>query len=172
MQTKKCKICGEIKPLELFTKRKTNLDGRDCNCKQCHNNKHRQSYISNPSKYKTNRDRWQSENPKKVWCSSTICGHKKKFVVTVTTSELYELVKNKTTCDICGCKLDWSRGVKKHIRLNSPTLDRINNEQILTQQNIQILCSQCNVMKGNRPMNEFIAYCNMVGEKYGKTQSI
>lgn len=150
-----CNYCGQLKPLLSFKKHGNYYLNK---CKSCYN-----LYMRNNRK----------ENPIKLWCSSTINKHRSNgYIVNIRPLELYDFVKDIKTCEICGCDLKWE-GEKQGRQLkDSPTLDRVDNEQILTLNNIQILCAQCNVMKGNRPMNEFIAYCNMVGEKYGKTQSI
>ena len=45
---------------------------------------------------------------------------------------------------------------------NSPTLDRINNENVITNENIWIICSRCNATKLDRTLSEFIDYCQYI----------
>ena len=56
--------------------------------------------------------------------------------------------------------------------LSTPTLDRINNNGVLTLKNTQIICMQCNTTKGSRTMKEFISYCAMVANKLGVKQYV
>jgi 5-methylcytosine-specific restriction endonuclease McrA len=58
-------------------------------------------------------------------------------------------------CGICGCTLNWKAG-KKIPLPEGPTLDRINNEEIMTLENVQIICHACNRAKGKTPMDEYM----------------
>jgi 5-methylcytosine-specific restriction endonuclease McrA len=62
---------------------------------------------------------------------------------------------------------------------NSPTLDRINNENIVNLDNAYICCCECNRTKSNRTLNGFSEYMKNVLAKiqpilekgiYGKTK--
>lgn len=48
----------------------------------------------------------------------------------------------------------------------SPTLDRLDNEQIIRSDNILILCYQCNATKRDRTLKEFLDYCRAVSVKF------
>ena len=67
---------------------------------------------------------------------------------------------------MCDEPLDWEYGTGRND--NSPTLDRVNNENILTLDNTWIICSRCNATKHNRTMKEFINYCTMISDKFRK----
>jgi hypothetical protein len=46
---------------------------------------------------------------------------------------------------------------------------KVNNENHLNIDNIQILCAACNRTKGDKTMSEFVKYCSMIvktKEKY------
>lgn len=106
---------------------------------------------------------WILKNPIRRSVINTINAHLRKgCIIQVSIEEVEELCRNTPNCKICGIEFKW--GEKKSI--HSPSLDRINNEKILTNDNIQILCWRCNTVKGNMTMKEFIEYCNMVSEKF------
>jgi hypothetical protein len=48
----------------------------------------------------------------------------------------------------------------------SPSVDRLSNSDILTVNNIQIICRRCNTTKLDRTMEEFVDYCKMVAKKF------
>ena len=150
MKTKRCSKCGEVKPINEFHKNKANKDGHRYSCKIC--------------LFEHKRKR-MSKNPYKFWVNNTLRKHKHKgFKVNISRDELIEIAKNTTNCPFCGCKLEWSYG--KGASKNSPTLDRINNEGVLTLKNTQILCRRCNGIKQEKSMQEFIEYCTIISNKF------
>jgi len=83
------------------------------------------------------------------------------FNVIVTPIALRKRIdKNFGICEICGCIMTFDR--YRYPLDNSATLDRMNNEEIMTINNIQIICSKCNRTKSNKTMSEFIEWCNIV----------
>jgi len=48
----------------------------------------------------------------------------------------------------------------------SATLDRINNENHMSIDNVQILCHSCNTAKGTKPMEEYIDHCKFIANKF------
>jgi len=48
----------------------------------------------------------------------------------------------------------------------SPTLDRVNNEDVIRKDNILILCYKCNATKRDRTLEEFVGYCSAVAKKF------
>ena len=48
----------------------------------------------------------------------------------------------------------------------SPTLDRLDNENVIRSDNILILCYQRNATKRDRTLEEFLDYCNAVAKKF------
>ena len=103
---------------------------------------------------------------KKIWCANTIYNHSKRgHIIEITKDELFEMSKHSAMCPICGTELRWTQG--NGYTYDSPTLDRIDNESILSIENIWIICTTCNNHKSNKPFNKFIEYCRMVVEKFG-----
>lgn len=105
-------------------------------------------------------------DPQLSWAKKTINTHiRKGHVVVFSVDELVKIVP--VCCSICDRILVWNhKGVPQG---TSPSLDRINNEKILTLQNIQIVCLRCNATKQNRTQSEFEEYCCMVADKVRST---
>lgn len=179
MKTKICSTCKKEKPIIEFHKNKSKWDGLSTDCKQCgckralnyyHKNKekcnerHRIWVKNNRNKIKEGRKKWKKENFRRVWCYGSLQNHKDKFKINITIKDLYKMVKNTKNCVICGCKLDWNYGTG--LNKNTPSLDRTNNENVLTLENIQIICFRCNATKQDRTMKEFTDYCKMVANKF------
>jgi hypothetical protein len=107
----------------------------------------------------------QKEKPHRVWAIGTLSQHRRKGnEIEISTDELEIKAKQSTHCNFCGCKLNWGYG-KGHSQ-NSPSLDRINNENIITSDNIQILCTKCNASKQDRTMSELINWCKTIVKKF------
>ena len=157
MELRQCSCCGELKPLNDFYTAK----GKDGTiyirriCKQC---VYRQQLVD------------INKSPKRSWCITTLSNHKQKqnIIIDISLDELHEFVEDKDYCYICGKELDWSRGKKGHIQPNSPTLDRLNNSNVISVDNIQILCSECNAMKQNKSIIDLVDWCKQVIKVYGE----
>jgi 5-methylcytosine-specific restriction endonuclease McrA len=70
------------------------------------------------------------------------CGETKSL--TLCGVKLLKTIENKTPMD------------------TSPSLDRIDNSDELNENNIWIICHQCNATKRNRTIDEFYEYCNHI----------
>lgn len=128
--------------------------------KEKHNNKNKEWYIKNKNYYIKNKEKirkqkieYINKNVHKVWARSSINDHKKKkYNVIITVDELTNLAKNTLNCPICGIKFRWEYG--RGNTMNSPTLDRINNEDSITKENCHIICKRCNITKLDRTLEE------------------
>jgi ribosomal protein L24 len=149
METKKCSKCGQTKPTSDFHKDSHHKDGLTSHCKVC-------CAISRKS--------YRSNNPVMCWCIDTIHSHKTKHTVLFNPKELYEVAKNTNKCPICGCNLIYGYNKKRKLRMNSPSLDRINNESTMTLDNVMIMCYDCNSTKRSRTLDEFIDYSRTVAK--------
>ena len=131
---------------------------------------HKRKYhhrINNIDKY-IKSERKVHRDPKHVhrqWATSSIRHHEKRgFDMNVTITELSEHAKTITHCPMCGIELKWYYG---NLSPNSPTVDRVDSNNTLDMNNIQIICHRCNMAKRDRTMKEFVEYCKMVVEKFG-----
>lgn len=183
---KKCSKCGEWKPISEFSKDKCSKDGLHSRCKMCkkeyyENNKEKilkqkkEYYENNKEKILEQQKEYRENNKEKInkqqkeyyennyvrrWCSSTINKHKNRsYIVNITFDELYNIVKDKPSCEICGKELEWySTGKGKTTNL-SPSLDRKNNENEINKDNISILCYKCNAKKNSESIEENVIWC-------------
>ena len=114
----------------------------------------------------------KTENSKYArWARATIATHKHRgYTVLINIDDLISLAKETTRCSICNRILSWSNNV---VGNTSPSIDRIDNENIMRMDNTQIVCHQCNRNKSSMSMREFIHYCKtVVGNMEGKNYDI
>jgi hypothetical protein len=97
---------------------------------------------------------YKIKNRKREWALGTLRNHRKKGnEILINVDQLEELAEETTHCKYCGRKLQWERF--KGFTDAVPTLDRINNENIISIDNIDIICHNCNSAKGKLNINEF-----------------
>lgn len=165
MKTKICTKCKEIKPESEFCKDNTVKNKLNIYCRKCTSIKGKQYRENNKEKEQKRIREYYRKYPIKIWCQFTISKHQRRgFKVLFTWEELYPIAKQSKYCPICNCKLTWGYGNGR--QNNTPSLDRVNNENILTLDNTQIICHRCNTAKGQMNMKEFIEYCIMVSNKF------
>lgn len=108
-------------------------------------------------------------NPYRSWANQTLKNHERTGCeIAITVEELTELAAKTPNCMFCRTELGW--GTRQGMRSNSPTLDRLHNGHMISKDTILILCMRCNRTKGDRPMAEFIKFCQLIGRKFGGTQ--
>lgn len=94
------------------------------------------------------------------WARGTIRSHKcNGYTVNLTVAQIHEIASHTTHCRYCGGVLDYSKKGARGPKVNSPTLDRIDNDSFLDLTNVQIICNRCNISKVDRSHSEFITYC-------------
>jgi hypothetical protein len=115
-------------------------------------------------KYKTNRPYYQR------WVQQVLKSHKSRgYIINIAWQELMEYAKTITHCPLCGCKLRSEKTYGSKAELDSPSLDRINNEDIIDLEHCWIICLGCNIAKRERTLTEFLEYCKMVLTTQGYT---
>ena len=118
-----------------------------------------------PEKAMIDKERMKERRPFYFWAATSIRNHRANgCVIKLTIPELEQIASESKECAICGKCLKWNGG--KGMLKDLPTVDRINNEDILSKDTIQILCFDCNRTKGYRSMQEFIAYCSLIVSKF------
>jgi len=102
------------------------------------------------------------KNPELLWARKTYNSHaRRKLTILMTIKENAELRKKTKACIYCGSMLNY-RSTRDTPRNNTPSLDRINNEKILTKENCRIICHLCNTIKNDMTHDEFIEYCKHI----------
>lgn len=179
------KVCAKCKfPKELieFSKQSARKDGLFPWCKLCVSEYQqlpeiklqRKDYYKeywkipeNSAKRLESGKRSRAKNPRRFWASVTLSLHREKFTVLISLEELCRLAEQINTCYICDTELDWSSGNKGgKAQVNSPSLDRVGNEKIMTLDNVKISCYRCNNSKRESSLSDFIDYCKRIAEKY------
>lgn len=167
MTTKICRICKEIKPVELFYKDRASKTGFRSKCKECDDAYHR----SNWHLYKDNaakRAQKRRENPvekqrlmevsKMFWTAPYGRAYRlfngalksattKKYGSTLTFNHVLEGVE-RGTCAVTGIKFDLQSSKITRNNPYAPSLDRINPKLPYTDENVRVVIWQFNIMKG------------------------
>ncbi len=163
VRIKQCSKCKEFKKVEEFHRGSGTSDGLKSWCKDCMNGCSKQWSIRNSERVNESSKRWKMNNPERTWAGDTLRRHRRRgFEVDMSIDALTELAKNTEECPLCGRELDWSLYTKGHLQPNSPSLDRINNGDALTSENVWIICQECNTTKGARTLIEFARYCKNI----------
>ncbi len=180
LKRKICTKCNIEKDISEFSKARNRADGYQTWCKSCykiyrdtqdvnsrkeyHHNYYKENAIILREKHKIY---YSTENGyKRKWVSVSLNSHRRRgYDVRISNQQLYDFIQDKYTCAYCGTVLKWeSNGGFVD---NSPTVDRVDNENYIDMNNIQIICTKCNGTKRNRTHKEFVEYCNNIVQIFG-----
>jgi len=107
---------------------------------------------------------WRKQNPDKNWAMRSLSDHKtRKYTVKISRIYLENLRVRTKKCCYCNCKLRYGKG-KPHAK--SPTLDVIDGSKNIVKNNIQVICFECNKIKGRKTHNQFVGYCGKIYQKF------
>jgi len=136
-------------------------------CKRC-DYEYSRTYFREHPKFRPKYEKeYRRKNSRRRWASACLAGHRRRrYTIELTYSELCEVAQKTDACFICGTMLDWQLGNKGRMKENSPTLDRVDNQVEIRNDNIAILCYKCNATKRDRTLREFLEYCNAVVTKF------
>ena len=91
----------------------------------------------------------------------------------LSVDDIEKIALRTKVCPICGRELEWTYNNKQRAsKPETPSLDRVKNEKILTIDNIAIICWQCNISKRNQSVKEFVDYCRKVVEKASEAERV
>lgn len=180
LKRKICTKCNIEKDISEFSKARNRADGYQTWCKSCykiyrdthdvnsrkeyHHNYYKENAIILREKHKIY---YSTENGyKRKWVSTSLNSHRRRgYDVRISNQQLYDFIQDKYTCAYCGIVLKWeSNGGFVD---DSPTVDRVDNENYIDMNNIQIICTKCNGTKRNRTHKEFVEYCNNIVQIFG-----
>lgn len=142
MKDKKCKKCGENKPVEEMVKMKTNKSGYGSTCKDC---------------MKLASHKFREENPIQQMISCAKSSAKKRDIYFNLKKE--DLVIPEF-CPYTGLKLNFKVG--DGVRMDSPSIDRIDNKKGYIKENIMIISYKANLCKSNMTIEELINFANNI----------
>ncbi len=159
-----CKRCFKRLPISDFY---FPASGIRYYCKKC-DIAYSTYYNKTHPEFRKNYEReYARTRPKRRWTHASLAGHRRRgFQVLITSQELYELASKTDACFICGRQLDWQLGNKGNWKQNSPTLDRLDNQSVVTKESVAILCYMCNATKRDRSLKQFVEYCSYVATKF------
>ena len=110
---------------------------------------------------------WRERNSLYYWAHGVWRNHVNHgYEMRLTKADLVEMGEGNTRCKYCGVELDYSYKRGRGSQANSPSIDRIDNGQVVSKENIQIICRKCNASKQNRTHGEFIQYCKNVAIRF------
>jgi len=155
-ESHKGKICRKLKSGQWSEKydccQKCGITSRPHYCK---------GYCLRCYEIKTYHER-RNHYPYRYWASGVLRLHRRRgFTINISVDDLERIAKETIYCPICKCKLCWTNPKSFP---SSPTLDRINNENFLNEENSWIICYHCNCSKQDRTIKEFIEYCKIVAK--------
>lgn len=133
---KRCSVCREYKPVTEFTKDKYSRSGLHSRCRPCN------------KEYGTE---WDRANPQRAIFRNKK-GHAKSRGTEFTIT--FDDVSWPLHCPVLGLELDYSHRVKKVIRPNSPSFDRIDPTKGYTPGNVIIVSQLANQIKSNATVEE------------------
>jgi len=162
---RECKKCKTIKHINQFNRYKTRHQSW---CKDCQYEYKKEWFKRHPGVERERSQKWAAKHPRVYWVKATFNNHQRRgYLMMFSREDLVNMARNTDECNICGQKLNWLKEGKNGKKVfNSPSLDRINNDKVLTIHNIQIVCDRCNTSKQSRTMKEFIRYCSFIAKKY------
>ena len=129
--------------------------------------RHQAWETANKARRAEQRSQNKAKNFHRYWARTSIYNHiKRDMVVEFDVSWLEEKALNTECCELCGEKLRWEPAGFQGMYFNTPTLDRVFNATTLTKDTIKILCNSCNSGKGTQSLEEYIAKCKRIAQKY------
>jgi len=170
-ELRQIRVCPACKiPKNQFTdfhRSKLSKSGFAYRCKECNAAYNKRYHEKNKERANAVSTKYDSDRPRRVWARSSFYFHKKKgFDMQISLQFLYLLASKTDMCSLCDRRLNWGYGTKNGLACpGSPSLDRIDNESIISSGNTQIICQQCNRTKGDRTQAEFLEYCKMIARK-------
>ncbi len=163
---KRCGKCKRLLDDSEFGHTTQTKSGLRCYCHTCERIRNKDLREKDPEDFNKRKKYYSERSGIEVYCQRALTSkrEREKYDVALTIKELRNIATRTKVCPICGVTIDYSRG-KGTILDNSPSLDRINNENVLTKDNVWIICNKCNRTKSNRTLKEFVEYCQMVASK-------
>lgn len=107
-------------------------------------------------------ERMSVQERKKEWARRTIRSHEQNgFEVKITIEELTQKALSISTCPLCDIELIWI-GKGSSSQRESASLDRKENEKVITKENAEIMCHACNTHKGNFTSQQLLEWAKRV----------
>ena len=180
LTTKICRLCKVEKSISEFHHSSRHCDGFDSRCKSCKKILSKDYYKNNqlksnqstkkyrdshPEKVKELSDNYKKSHPARLKAIYALKNHRQRGDTTLVSTKFVEMLfKNTQVCLICGVEM--TAGYGRGLTNASKSLDVIDNDTTLREDNVQVICHGCNSTKRDRTMVEFVDYCAMVVRKF------
>jgi hypothetical protein len=142
METKKCNDCNLIKPYDEMTKTKASASGMGSYCKPC---------------MKKRSDRFRVDNPIQQMLSIVKSSAKKRGIF--CDLKLEDIVVPEY-CPYLNIKI--LSKVGRGLRMDAPSIDRIDSNKGYTKSNIMIISQRANLLKNNLTIKELLTIANNI----------
>ena len=171
METKICRVCGEVKLLSEFVKNKLSKGGYTHRCKNCEK-LWRQQYYKNNVEHITLRNK-QYREVNGHWCNKSIenrlrymiqLGKDRAVKKNIEWNLSLEFLLNLWNSQDSKCAYS---GVPLTFETNHPhtvSLDRIDSSKGYTEDNVQFVCTIVNYIKQRFSEADFFDYCRLVAQ--------
>jgi 5-methylcytosine-specific restriction endonuclease McrA len=158
---KRCRRCKRSLPKSSFSVAYKKTGALKTWCRECVNSYSKDRRITHPMEHKKHVKTYRAKYPCRVWAATSYFNHFKKYAIEFSAKWLESFALASPTCAYCGITLNYAPPHNSDYD-HRATLDRINNESILTKSNVRIVCYRCNTAKGNRTLAEYLIHCDTV----------
>lgn len=150
-QTKRCSKCGQTKLYEEFPRQRTSTTGRGSWCKACKNTQQKERYRSD-----------RSDLAQRLWRAAKERAKNKKLLFTITPEDIRRILPNPFVCPVLGIPL---KSGDRHLKPDSPTVDRLIPHLGYTVENINIVSHRANIIKSFGTPEEHRRVADWIEEK-------
>lgn len=180
MPTKVCTRCRTEKSLSEFYVHKQGYLGKRAKCKICQKESNKPWVKTNAARVAEFSRRWRTENPEKLEISQikyleTAAGrakslwhaaHQRRPEGFTLTKEYVVHGVERGTCPISGFQFDLSARYRSRSNKSrnpyAPSLDRLDNSKGYSDENVIVVCSQVNMMRGEMSYDELMHFCRSI----------
>lgn len=155
----------------MFGRSKRTKDGLYWWCTPCARESQHQRRAADPEHYREMGRSSNAADPYRAFARGTIRDHRRTgCTINFSIDDLVAPARATPDCPICRCALNWDYSKPRRSADDSPTLDRINNNTVLSINDVQVICHSCNRTKSDRTAAEFAEWCRIVGQPAGPMQ--